>query len=198
MAFGFGDKDKKKVTSPIEFVQGNESYQDKPLGLIKQDINNETGFAIARTTDNGKWVRGNMLYYLFNGVEIYTEINNIIFVDTINNTLFIREYSKVSEGIAPVDPEERQYIILYTDIGYEDAEDGFPLRWESITGRLNAYESLKPNLPVIDVDKSIILVDTVKVSDALSVREFIKYLQNADIVDKYEIDIDSYTGSEFI
>jgi hypothetical protein len=196
---GFFDKKKDEpiITSPVEFVEDG-NYREKAIGSITQDINNENGFAILRTTDNGKWVRGNMLFYSFNGVEIYTDIDNIIFVDTLNNALFIRAYSGVSKQIDPVDPEERQYIILYTDLGYDEADEGFPLRWESITGRLNAYESLKPNLSVIDIDKSIILVDTVTVSEALSVREFIKYLQNADMVDKYEIDIDSYNGSGFI
>ena len=113
--------------------------------------------------------------------------------------MFIREYEKVNKNISSENPEEKQYIILYTDLGYEDAQDGIPLRWESIQGRTNTYESIKVNAPVIDLDKSIVLVDSVSVKEALSVREFVKYLQNSDMVDKYDgFDIDEYTGSEYI
>lgn len=191
--FGLG-KD-KIAESPVEFFDpNNEKIQQSPISFMDKDINTETSFAITKLTAGGSFMRGNMLYYKLKGVEVYTEQNNIIFVDTINNTLFIREYEKVINEIAPEDPENRQYILLYTDLGYEEADSGFPLRWESSIGRIETYENIKANISVIDVDKSIVLTENVAVKDALTVRAFVKYLQNADLVKKDDFDIDQYSS----
>lgn len=192
---GIFDKKEKEITSPIEFT---DKVQESPISFIEKDINSSTNFAILKTTANGKFMRGKMLFYSLNGVEVYTDPNNIIFVDTINNTLFIREHEKVISEIAPEDPEQRQYIILYTDLGYEDGHEEFPLRWEALQGRTGAYESIKVNAPVIDIDKSIVLVETVPFKDSLTVREFVNYLKNADMVPEDDFDIDNYSGSEYI
>lgn len=186
---GLFDKQQKKVVSPIEF----SDKKDSPISFIEKDINTERGFAITRLTENGRYMRGNLLFYSLNGVEVYTDPNNIIFVDTINNTLFIRENQKVSNNLAPEDPEKRQYILLYTDLGYDENSDSeFPLRWESVIGRTNTYENIKANASVIDIEKSIVLVETVTVKDALSVQDFVKYLKNANLVEKDGFEIDDY------
>lgn len=193
---GIFDNEKKKPISPIEFV---DKVQESPIYFMEKDINSESSFAILRTTENGKYVRGNMLFYSLNGVEVYTDINNIIFVNTTDNTLFIKEYSKVVNEIAPSDPEQKQYIVLYTDIGYEESSDGFPLRWEASIGRKQTYDNIKANAAVIDVDKSIVLVENVAVKDSLTVREFINYLKNSQLIDEEDgFDINDYTGSEYI
>lgn len=187
---GLFDKDKqRKVVSPIEFDDKKES----PISFIEKEINTERGFAITRLTENGRYMRGNLLFYSLNGVEVYTDPDNIIFVDTINNTLFIKENKKVSSNLAPEDPEKKQYILLYTDLGYnENSDSEFPLRWESVVGRTNAYENIKANVSVIDIEKSIVLVDTVAVKDALNIQEFVKYLKNANLVEKDGFEIDDY------
>ena len=191
---GFFDNKPNKPIQPIEFTN---KVQENPISFISKDINTETSFAILKTTENGRYMRGNMLFYSLNGVEVYTDPNNIIFVDTVNNTLFIKEYSKVVSEIAPTDPEKRQYIILYTDLGYEEGDTEFPLRYEPIQGRTNAYESIKVNAPIIDIDKSVVLVENVALKDALSVREFVQYIKNADMVEDDGFDIDNYSGSEY-
>lgn len=191
---GFFDNKPNKPIVPIEFT---DKVQENPISFINKDINTETSFAILKTTENGRYMRGNMLFYSLNGVEVYTDPNNIIFVDTVNNTLFIKEYSKVVSEIAPTDPEKRQYIILYTDLGYEEGDTEFPLRYEPVQGRTNAYESIKVNAPIIDIDKSIVLVENVALKDALSVREFVQYIKNADMVEEDGFDIDNYSGSEY-
>lgn len=191
---GFFDNKPNKPIQPIEFTN---KVQENPISFISKDINTETSFAILKTTENGRYMRGNMLFYSLNGVEVYTDPNNIIFVDTVNNTLFIKEYSKVVSEIAPTDPEKRQYIILYTDLGYEEGDTEFPLRYEPVQGRTNAYESIKVNAPIIDIDKSVVLVENVALKDALSVREFVQYIKNADMVEDDGFDIDNYSGSEY-
>lgn len=190
-------KSKDDPEVPIEF--GEKKKEEEAISFFDTDVNSETSFAITKLTAGGKFMRGNSLFFSLNGVEIYTEENNIIFVDTLNNTLFIREYDKVVREIAPEDPEQKQYIILYTDIGFEEAgENEFPLRWEAWQGRTGAYESIKINAPIIDIDKSLVLVDNVSIKDSLTVREFINYLKNADIIVDDEFDINSFSGSIYI
>lgn len=190
-------KDEDQIKQPIIFT---DNPVEEAIGFIENEINGDSNFAITKTTQNGKWMRHGLLFFSMNGVEVYTDPNNIIFVDMINKTMFIREHEKVNKNISTDNPEEKQYIILYTDLGYnEDSEEEFPLRWESVQGRTNVYENIKANAPVIDLDKSIVLVESVPVKDALTVREFVKYLQNSDMVDKYDgFDIDEFTGSEYI
>lgn len=190
------EDDKDKPISPITFFE--KGHKENPLVFMDKEVNTETNFAILKTTANGKYVRGKMLYYSLNGVEIYTDLNNVIFVDTVNNTVFVREYEKVVNEINPDDPENRGYIILYTDLGYENSDEEFPLRWESIIGRTNVYDAIKANAPVIDVDKSLVLVENVPMKDSLTVRQFMNYIKNSDIIQDESFEINDYAGSEYI
>lgn len=191
------DDFKKKVISPIEFVKPGESYQITPIEKLEQ-VNGVTSFAILKTTEGGKYMRGNMLYYNLDGVSIYTDANNIIFVDTQNNTMWVREYEKVLKEIEPDNPEQKQYVLLYVDLMYENEETEYPFRWEAVTGRTNAYENIKINAPVIDLDKSIVLVETVSFKDSLSIRQFVDYLHNANIIEDESFDTSDWSGSDYI
>ena len=186
--------DSNKVVPGLIF---DENWRQKALDKLEA-VNDEDCFAITKLTANGKFVRGNHLFYNMKGVEIYTDINNIIFVDLHNNTLFIKEFAKIEKNINTKNPEDRQYILLYTDLGFNDDYQEFPLRWEAFTGRTAAYESAKLNLPVINMDKSIVLTDNVPLKDAITVREFIDHLQNAGYVDSEEIDLNDYSSDEYI
>lgn len=189
----FFKKEKKPIKQAIEFVE--KGSVESPISTINREINGDTNFAITKLTENGKYVRGNLLFYSLNGVEIYTEANNIIFVDLVNNVLFIREYEKMIQDISPEDPEQKQYIVLYTDISSnESEEERIPLRWEAYTGRMNTYEAIKVNAPIIDIDKSIVVVESVALKDCLSVREFVEYLKNANLTEKDDFDINDYSS----
>lgn len=183
----------KVVRSPIEFFDPEKGPPKRSPIIFEQDhINSEYNFAILKTTENGKYVRGNMLFYKFNGVEIYTELNNLILVDVLNKSLTIRKASDVISEIAPTNPEQKQYIILFVDMGYDETSEDIPLRWESYIGRQNAYQSLLTQISVIDLDRSKILVDNVPLKDSLSVRKFLEYLKNANLVPEDDFDLDSY------
>ena len=189
----FFKKEKKPIKQAIEFVE--KGSVESPISTINREINGDTNFAITKLTENGKYVRGNLLFYSLNGVEVYTEANNIIFVELVNNVLFIREYEKMIQDISPEDPEQKQYIILYTDISSnESEEERIPLRWEAYTGRMNTYEAIKVNAPIIDIDKSIVVVESVALKDCLSVREFVEYLKNANLTEKDDFDINDYSS----
>ena len=193
------NKDKYDSNKPIEPIKFIDEYKpEKPIKKV-EEINGTRNFAITKLTEGGKYVSGGtQLYYKMKDVEIYTELDNIIFVDLDNNSIFIRRFENVENTINSKDPKDRQYILLYTDLGFEDDYKEFPLRWESYTGRDAAYESVKINLAVIDIDRSIVLTDNVALKDAISVREFIAHLQNAGFVDPDEIILDEYSSSEYI
>jgi hypothetical protein len=172
--------EKEEPEIPIEVVKDWKG--DDPIGR-EEDANTETHFAIMRTTDGGKWMRGNRLFYELNGVSVYTDPKNIIFVDLNMKSMVIKEYDKVLDEIQPKDPESKEYIVLYVDLGYEEADEGFPLRWESYEGRTNTYDGCVANAPVIDLDKSIVLVENVPIDKAATVRQFIEFMKNSGYVD---------------
>jgi hypothetical protein len=181
----------EEAVQPIRFLEEEEELKYQPIKFMDQDVNSRFQYAILKTTENGRYVRGNMLYYSLNGVEIYTDINNIIFVDEQNKTFFVRNYESALSEIAPDNPEKKQYIVLYTDLEFDEFGNEIPLRWESYIGRMNAYEAIKTNISLIDPDKSLVLVENVALKDSLSIRQFVEYLVNADIVPD-EIDFDEY------
>lgn len=193
------DKD-EEYRSPLIFHEPGEDFSFSPISYIEQDVNSETKYAINKLTYGGKYVRGGMLFFSFNGVEIYTDIDNVIFVNENNKTLFIRESNKLEGTITPKDAENKQYIMLYTDLGYDKAgnPEEFPLRWEAVLGRRDAYDNIKNNAPVIDIDKSLVLVETVPFKDAMTVREFMNYLKNSNIINEEDFDINDYTGADYI
>lgn len=184
------------IKKPIRFQDSNK--REKAVVFTDTSINGTTRFAITKNTENGKYVRGNLLYYNLDGTEIYTELSNIIFVDTKNKSFIVRRQENVDAEINPVNPEDREYILLYTDLGYEDEDEEFPLRWEAVTGRSTAYENIKCNIEVIDIDKSLVLVDTVAPKDAMTVRQFMSWIKNGNIIEDESFDINDYTGSEYV
>ena len=191
--------EKPQARPAISFVN-DDSWKKKVISKIEDDINGITKFAITKLTAGGRWMRGGLLFYSLDGVEIYTDPKNVIFVDTVNKTMFIREYEKVIKQLSPENPEEKQYIMLYMDLGYDDNNLGieeFPLRWEAVTGRTSAYENIKTNAAVIDIDRSLVLAETVPVKDSLSVRQFMDYLKNSNIINDDSFDISDYAGSEY-
>ena len=191
MSDKFDQYQDRVVTDAIEFHDSNTKAVEQAIVFEQDMINNSERFAILKTTEGGKYVRGNMLFYKFNGVEIYTELNNLILVDALNKTLTIRKASDVINQIAPTSPERKQYIILYVDMGYdEQTTEEIPLRWESYIGRQIAYQSLLSQLAVIDLDRSMVLVDNVPLKDSLSVRKFLAYLKNAQLVPEDDFDLD--------
>lgn len=191
---------------------GRFDYQDKPKSPfvytgkkptspfynIETESNGEDRFVIIKTTDGGRYIRGNMLFYNYKGIEIYTEINNAIFVDTINDTVTIKDYGKTLEEINPTDPENRQYVLII--VSDEDIEDqGINMyTWDAMIGRTTMYNYIVDNIAAkyMDPDKSIVLTDNVALKDALSVTQFVNYLKNGNLVPDDDFNIDEYRSSE--
>jgi hypothetical protein len=196
--FGFGKKQElanqmdltAKIKSPLIFYDKDEA-KIKPIYIVEDQPNDKYRFAILRTTENGKYVRSGMLYFKINGTSIFTDINNAIFVDLENNTVFVKEYEKVLEDINPVNPEERQYIIMMKCS--TDLEDEAYM-WEAMSGRTTMYNYIVDNIDSLNIDpkESFVLTENVPYKDALTVEKFIKYLKNGDMVPDDGFDIEEY------
>ena len=59
----------------------------------------------------------------------------------------------------------------------------------------NRFERVN-NIEDIDPDKSIVLTENVAIKDAFTVSQFVKYLQNASLVEEDDFDIEIYSGLE--
>ena len=180
------DPDNKPI-QPFTFVEKDK--KEKAFTFINDNINDTDQFVINRLTDNGAYVKGGMLWFRINGVDIFTDLNHSIFVDKNNNSVVIKPADNLKNIEDTTDPELRQYIIL--KYGVEDQDI---YTWESMTGRSITYEYIKNNIEDIDPDKSIVLTENVAIKDAFTVTQFIKYLQNGNLIeDDEEFDIDSYS-----
>ena len=183
----------EKIIDPIFFYKDAVNHIVNPTYNLDDHPNEKYKFAILRSTENGKYVVGGLLHFELNGVQINTELNNVILVDLLNKTILIKEFDKVNETISPDDPEERQYIILMSCINEDTGEDEY--RWEAMQGRSTMYKYIADNEDMleIDPDKSLILTDNVAFKDALTVRQFVRYVKNKGMFenDGLEFDDDS-------
>lgn len=175
--------------SPIYFVGEEDNWQVNPIYKIDEVKNTPDRFVIVKTTANGKFLIGDMIHYNYNGIEIITDATNAIFVDKNNKTVFVREYEKALRSINPEDPEQRQYVLLMVD---NDGDENDYYQWCAMVGRTTMYEYIKSYVTGFDVRKSIILTDNVPLKDALSVSQFVHYLQNSQLVDDDGFNIDEY------
>lgn len=182
----------QKPIKPFEFLPQDENgkYIQKPFYFVDKEIDTPDRFAILRTTENGKYVRGGSLYFKLDDVEIYTDIDSVIFVDIPNKIMRVQNAKKVEETLALDKPEERQYILLIKC--YESGNEYY--QWESMIGRLETYNFIVDNIESMGIvpNESIVLTENVAVKDALTIEEFIKYLQNSKLVDDDGFDIDQY------
>lgn len=184
---------KPKAEQAIYFIGEGEQYQVNPIYNIDETPNTPNRFVIVKTTANGKFLIGNMIHYNINGLDIITDSENAIFVDKINNTVFVREFARALREIAPEDPEQRQYVILIVD-----ASDSEFNEWVAISGRTNTYEYIKSQACVMDVQQSIVLTENVCLKDALTVSQFVKYLKNGDIVGDDGFFIEDYEDGDIV
>ena len=193
----FNNKGKRQIQAdqpiePIRFLSEEQNNKKviNPFYIVEDHPNDKYRFAILSSTENGKYVRGGMLFFNFNGIEIYTELNNAIFIDLHNKTCFIKDYHKVTEEITPTDPEQRQYIILIKGCD----NDGDYYVWEAMTGRSTMYNYIVDNIDEMGIEpnESFVLTENVPYKDALTVAAFIRYLKNAELVPDDGFEIDEY------
>jgi hypothetical protein len=88
---------KKEPIEPIKFFNKDEEFRPNAISFFDVDLNGQQRFAITRTTENGKYLRGNTLFYSLNGVEIYAELSDAIYVDLVNKTAMVKKFSKAED-----------------------------------------------------------------------------------------------------
>lgn len=177
------------------FIKVEKDEKIKPLYKIDEQINTERRYVITKATDHGRFVRNGLLYFNMKGIEIYTDLNNAIFVDEINDSVTVKDYENALDAITPdEDPELRQYVIMmYCDDDVE-AMGYSKYNWASMTGRSMMYDYIKDNIDIMymNPDKSFILTANVPLKDALSVTQFVDYLKNGNLVPEDNFDIHDY------
>lgn len=164
---------------------------------LENGVNESRRYAISKLTENGKYIRGGQLYYSFNGVDIYSDIDDIMFVDLNSNSIFIRNNKQLEKQIGSnnEDPENRTYVLLLHPYSYDDNGDMYS--WESIIGRTATYEWIKSHIDIdlFDPESSLVLTPNVALKDAFNVIKFMQHLKNANLVEEDEFDIEDYISS---
>lgn len=101
-------------------------------------------------------------------------------------------------GVSYDTEPEKTYLILI-DGCEKDNEESQHRDWEIVVGRQSAYDYIKNIIEseyiLVDVEKSKIIVDSdkVKISDGVSIYEFMKAMKEEDlIIDYTSFDIEDY------
>jgi len=169
--------------NPLSF-HDDDSWQKKPFYFMGQG---ENANEILITKNDRVYVRGEMLYVEFEGVNIYADINSAIIINTVSKTVMIKPYKELSP------PEEREYLLLL--VYYDEDLDS---TYKGIVGRQNVFDYIKDNIETIDIKKSVILAETVAIKDGISIYKFMSDcikgetpVENEDgfDIEEYNIDI---------
>ncbi len=165
-----------KPINPFIFLDDQPKKAESPLIFLDKESNSQDVFAITKTTDNGRYVKGGMLYYKMFDVEIFADLEATIYVNLIEKSYTVK-LNKSNNSVAPTNAETQQYVIMFSPI---DEEEEYI--WKSIEGRQNCYELIKQEMVgyLYDPDKCFVLTGAVSLNDCLSVTEFVNYLKNGN------------------
>ena len=180
----FIDDPKKKKTNPIIQYDANTK---KVSPIMKALERNEFQYVI--TKNDREHVRGDKLCVEIQGIYFYADIDDAILVNT--RTKEIRVYHP--EELDP--PEKREYLILMV---YNDdlEEAGVQNTYQGMVGRQETFDFIIQYAGMLDFDKSMILAETTKMKDMISIYKFMKMCIDQEAVENPTgFDPDDY-GSE--
>ena len=164
------------ATKAIEF---SNNWKKQGLYFLG-DENNKNEIVI--TKNDTSYIRGNMLYFKYKDIDIYTDLDNAIYINTKNDTIQIMKYKELSP------PEQREYVLLL-EYHNNDLSNVF----QGIIGRQETFDYIKSIIEEIDIEKSIILTETVQLKDALNIYEFMKEcILNGTVINDDGFDIEEY------
>lgn len=84
-----------------------------------------------------------------------------------------------------ISPEDKTYVILY----YLSLDDGEDVKtFDIIKGRKETYEFIKGIIENLDIHKSKIMVDNVPFSKAITIYNFMKYMERYFQEDSFDIE----------
>lgn len=141
-------------------IQYDESVK-KINPMIKSTDRNEFQYVI--TKNDRQHVRGNKLCIDLKGIHVYTDIDNAVLVNTLSNEIYIY----YPEELAP--SEEREYLLLMV---FNDEE--LDNTYQGIVGRQETFDYIVENAEILDFDKSMIMAETTKMKDMITIYEFMK------------------------
>ena len=164
------------MSNPISF---SDDWKSKGIYFLG-DTNNNSEIVI--TKNDRAYVRGDQLYFKYKDINIYTDLDNIIYINTKTDIIQIKKYKELSP------PEEREYLILLV---YYDEE--LPNTYQGFIGRQNVFDYLKSIAEEIDIEQSLILVETVEFKNAINIYEFMKEcILNGTVENNDGFDIEEY------
>lgn len=137
------------------------------------------------TKKDREHVMGDKLFVEVGGFYVYTDLDNAILVNTKTKEIYIY----YAEELAP--SEEREYLILmvYNDDDMENAYQG-------MVGRQETFNYIVENAELLDFDKSMIMAETTKLKNMITIYEFVKMCIDQETVENPTgFDPDDY-GSE--
>ena len=166
---------KKEV---LRFFEDNENWKPNAIYFMGDESNEHE---IVITSDDREYVRGDKLYVQYNDVDIYADLNQVIYINTKTNMVYIKENKKLSP------PEEREYLVLLSF--YEGEQNTY----QGIVGRQNTFDYLKSIIEAIDIGSSMVLAETVAFKDSITVYDFMKRCIEDDMVQNNDgFDIEEY------
>ena len=150
---------------------------------MKSTDRNEFQYVI--TKKDRQHVRGDKICVEIGGFYIYTDIDNAMLVNTLTKEVYIYYAEELSPS------EEREYLILMVYV-----DDTMDNAYQGMVGRQETFDYIVENAELLDFDKSMIMAESTKMKDMITIYEFMKMCIDQDAVDNSTgFDPDDY-GSE--
>ena len=136
--------------------------------------------------NNPMHIKGDKLYYKYKDIDIYADLDNIIYINTSNDIIKIMRYKELSP------PDKREYLVL---LSYYD--ESISNTYQGIVGRQNVFDYIKSIVEEINIQESLILAETVEFKNAINIYDFMKecILNNA-VKNDDGFDIEDYNFEE--
>ena len=161
------------------FLDDNEEKVEDCIYFLG-DGTNESEIVI--TKNDKSYVKGNMLCFNYKGIDIYTDLDNAIYINTDTNTIQIKKYKELTL------PDKREYLLL---LSYHDNK--IENTYQGCIGRQNVFDFIKSIVEEIDIEKSLILAETVQLKDAINIYEFMREcILNKTVENDDGFDIEEY------
>lgn len=152
----FINTDGEKNTSPIVYLDGRDSQDSGVLLISKEDK---------------QYIRGDRLYVKYKGIGIYSDIDDVISINTYNDEIYVFRHDELTP------PEDREYLLLLV---FNDEE--VPDTFLGISGRQYVFDYLVANAELFDWTESKILAETTKMQDMWTIFRFAKMCINNEMV----------------
>lgn len=162
----------------IEPIKFTKDWEKKPIYFMGQDNPNE----IVITKNDKQYVVGNQLYFKYKDINIYADLDSLIYINTKTDIIQIKKYKELTP------PNNREYLVLLV---YYDEQ--LPNTFQGIIGRQETFDFIKSIAEEINMEESLILTETVEYRNAINIYDFMKEcIMNKTVNNDDGFDIDEY------